>query len=148
MGVGSRFDQPLTLISDGNQVVACGPLRFHGCDTHAEVIISLHQSGHGQAHASGTFVNTHFNTGQCEDEVGDIEDEWMLTAGVTPEAVGAHIRSAMWSAFAFAPTPKYGGNGALVRGHGVIRYHQQSGGVDNKPWDGDVDGNDLEVRWQ
>jgi len=148
MGVGSRFDQPLTLISDGHQVIACGPLGFEGCDTHADVSISLHQGSHGQAHASGTFVNSNRNEQLCDQEVGDDEDEWMLTADVSPEAVGGHLRSASWSSFAFAPTPKYGGSGDPVRAHGVIVYHRKTGGGNTEVWDGDVDHNDLEVRWQ
>ena len=148
MGVGSRFDQPLTLISDGRQVIACGPLGFFACETHAEVIVSMHQTGHGQAHGNGAFVNPDYDPSKGETPVGDDEDEWMLTADVTPQAVGSHIRSATWSSFAFAPTAAYGGGAPPVQAHGVIRYHRDGSRIDTSTWTGDGMGNDLEVRWQ
>lgn len=43
MGAGSKFDQPLTLIQNGHEVVACGPLNFYGCDVSARVTIDLRQ---------------------------------------------------------------------------------------------------------
>jgi len=151
MGAGSRFDQPLTLVIDGRQVVACGPLGFVGCETHAEVATTLRQFCHGIATAHGTFVNPDYDEQRCEELVGvredKDEDEWMLTAEVRPEAVGRHISSASWSAFTFVTTPGWGGTGPLVRARGVIRYFRRDPGVDVHVWNGDASGNDLEVRW-
>jgi hypothetical protein len=149
MGAGSRFDQPLTLVHDGHQVVACGPLGFYGCEVRAEVTINLRQPGHGKARGHGVFTNAHHDPAKCEDEVGDDDDdEWMLSPCVNPEAVHEHLTSAMWSSFAFRPTPAYGGTAPLVIAHGVIVYLNQDGTQDIKPWVGDGAGHDMDARWQ
>ena len=96
MGAGSKFDQPLTLIQDGHKVVACGPLRFHGCDVRAEVTIELVQPGHGRAVKTKMFPNRNFDDDRCDDLVGDEEDEWMMTATVEPEFMHSGLRSVGW----------------------------------------------------
>ena len=145
MGAGSRFDQPLTLINDGHKVVACGPLGFFGCEVNAEVTITLRQPGKGIASGHCHFPNTNVDPDKCEEEVGDDEDEWMLTCPVRPEATHSRIASVAWSAAAFTLTPAYGGTGALVIAHGVITYlNQSTGGMDTQIWDA----SDLECRWQ
>jgi hypothetical protein len=145
MGAGSRFDQPLTLLDDGRKVVACGPLRFFGCDVKATVTLDLKQQQHGRASVSGEFVNTNFDPDRCTEEVGDLEDEWMLTAPVTPFAVSSSLRSSGWQSVAFvtAPAP-----GPLVKAHGVIVYTKLDGSQEIVRWKGDEHQNDLEVRWQ
>jgi hypothetical protein len=143
MGAGSRFDQPLTLIQDGHKVVACGPLGFHGCEVRAEVSIDLKQPGNGKASATGIFVNTNVDEERCNQEVGDDEDEWMLTAIVKPHPVHGGTRSTNWSSTAFAPTDP-AGSGQLVIGHGVITYRNLDGTIDIKRWHQD----DLKTRWQ
>ena len=145
MGAGSKFDQPLTLIQDGHKVVACGPLRFHGCDVRAEVTIELVQPGHGRAVKTKMFPNRNFDDGRCDDVVGDEEDEWMMTATVEPEFMHSGLRSVGWGSAGFvtAPTP-----GPLVVAHGVITYFRRDGSQQTVPWMGDENQNDLEARWQ
>jgi hypothetical protein len=145
MGAGSKFDQPLTLIQDGHKVIACGPLNFQGCDVRAEVTIELVQPNHGRAIKTKVFPNKNFDKHRCEEAVGDDEDEWMMTATVEPPFMHSGLRSVGWGAAAFvtAPTP-----GPLVVAHGVITYYRWDGSQHSVPWTGDVNGNDLEARWQ
>ena len=145
MGAGSRFDQPLTLIEDGHKVIACGPLQFQGCDVRAEVTIELVQPGHGRAVTTKVFPNKNHDPERCDDEVGTEEDEWMVRATVEPHVMHRGLRSVDWasSAFTTAPNP-----GPLVVGHGVITYFRANGPGNTMTWVGDVDGNDLEARWQ
>ena len=145
MGVGSRFDQPLTLIEDGHKVIACGPLQFQGCDVRAEVTIELVQPGHGRAVKTKVFPNKNFDKHQCDDPVGTEDDEWMLPATVEPEIMHAQLRSADWTSAAFATAPD---PGPLVIGHGVITYVRWNGPGNTETWVGDVNHNDLEARWQ
>jgi hypothetical protein len=153
MGAGSRFDEPLTLISDGRQVVACGPLGFFGNETHAEVAITLRQPGHGIVNANGVFANPAFNGKRTQKVVSsrgkNEDDEWMLTGDVRPDMVSVSILSAQWTSFSFTPTQPWDPNSTapLVKSFGVIRYHTVAAGVDVHVWHGDSAGNDLQVRW-
>ena len=71
MGAKSRFEQPLTLLGGGNQVVACGPLLFDEDDVLAEVNISLTQPGKGTATAAGVFVKNPLpSSGSGDDDEG------------------------------------------------------------------------------
>ncbi|HEX2588145.1 MAG TPA: hypothetical protein VHL51_07760 [Gaiellales bacterium] len=147
MGAGSRFDQPLTLIQDGHQVVACGPLRFFGCDVSARVSIDLKQQptrdrkrdvfrpGRGRATADGVFPNTNYSKKRCKEEVGGDEDEWMLTATVQPYPVTSQLSAVAWSGAAFAPTPP----GELVVAHGSIVYTRDDGSTHGFTWIGTGD---------
>ena len=144
MGAGSRFDQPLTLLQDGHQVVACGPLRFFGCDVSARVSIDLKQQpekdrehdvfrpGRGRATASGDFPNTNHDHERCDEEVGDDEDEWMLTATVQPYPVTSQLSAVAWSGAAFVPAPP----GPLVVAHGSIVYTRDDGTTHGFTWIG------------
>lgn len=145
MGAKSRFEQPLTLLNGGRQVVACGPLLFFGCDMLATVDISLIQPGKGAASAHGVFVNHHFNPDKCKELVGDPDDddsnEWMLTANVRPQAMYAHT-AAGWAAHVFVPAPPDN----MVNASGVIRYRDNHGNVEMFQWTGDDLGGPLQVR--
>jgi hypothetical protein len=140
MGAGSRFDQPLTLLQDGHQVVACGPLGFYGCDVSARVTIDLKQRaevhafhpGRGRANASGVFPNTNYDEERCDEPVGDEEDEWMLTATVQPYPVTSALSAAAWSGAAFVPAPP----GPLVEAHGSIVYTRSDGSTHGFTWIG------------
>jgi hypothetical protein len=142
MGAGSRFDQPLTLLQDGHQVVACGPLRFDGCDVSARVSIDLKQRadthdafhpGRGRATATGVFPNTNYNEELCDEEVGDDEDEWMLTATVQPYPVTSALSATAWSSAAFVPAPV---PGPRIEGHGSIVYTRSDGSTHGFTWIG------------
>jgi|SRR6476620_10679207 len=141
MGAGSRFDQPLTLLQDGHLVVACGPLNFQGCDVSARVSIDLkqranthsYQPSRGRATASGVFPNTNYDSEKCDEQVGDEEDEWMLTATVQPFPVTSSTSASAWSTAAFvtAPIP-----GPLVEAHGSIVYTRDDGTTQGFAWIG------------
>jgi len=142
MGAGSRFDQPLTLLENGHQVVACGPLRFYGCDVSARVTIDLkqkakphnYQPSRGRATASGDFPNPNFNDEElCDEPVGDEEDEWMLTATVQPYPVTSSTPASAWATAAFVPAPI---PGPLIEGHGSIVYTKNNGTTHGFTWIG------------
>jgi hypothetical protein len=153
MGAGSRFDQPLTLIQDGHQVVACGPLNFFGCDVSAHVSIDLKQKanqhpsqpGRGRATASGIFPNPNYNEESCDEPVGDDEDEWMLTATVVPYPVTSNTPASAWAGAAFVPAPV---PGPLIEGRGSIVYTRSNGSPRGFTWKGTglPDEHDLEAR--
>lgn len=141
MGAGSRFDQPLTLISNGHRVVACGPLNFDGCDLAAHVTIDLeqradppnYQPSRGRATVSGDFPNHHYNKKRCDEQVGDEDDEWMLTATVRPYPVTSSTPASAWATAAFvtAPIP-----GPMIVGHGSIVYTRDDGSTHGFTWTG------------
>jgi hypothetical protein len=138
MGAGSRFDQPLTLIADGHQVVACGPLGFYANDVSARVTIDLeqkakkpHRPSSGRATASGDFPNPHHNEKLGNKPVGDDEvDEWMLTATVQPYPVTSSTPASAWLGAAFVAAPP----GPLVEGHGSIVYTRGDGSTHGFTW--------------
>lgn len=138
MGAKSRFDQPLTLLSGGNQVVACGPLLFDEDDVLAEVNISLTQPGKGTAIAMGVFVKNPLPRTGSDDDEGE---EWMLTANVRPQAVFKNTAAA-WAAHIFVPSPP----DVPVIASGVIRYLDNHGNIQVFHWTGDKNGDPLEVQ--
>jgi len=168
MGAGSKFDQPLTLLDNGHRVVACGPLRFDGCDVSARVSIDLKQTaelneyqhqpsrGRARATASGDFPNPNYDEELCEPREGgegdgqvgdDEEDEWMLTATVVPYPVTAATPASAWAVAAFVPAPV---PGPLIVGRGSIVYTRYDGTTEGFNWKGTGpdDGNrDLEARY-
>lgn len=137
MGAKSRFEQPLTLLGGGNQVVACGPLLFDEDDVLAEVNISLTQPGKGTATAAGVFVKNPLPSSGS----GDDDEEWMLTARVRPQAVYRNTAAA-WAAHIFVPAPP----DSLVIASGVIRYLDMNGNIQVFHWTGDENGDPLQVR--
>ncbi|MFI5049006.1 MAG: hypothetical protein ACHQEA_03955 [Gaiellales bacterium] len=141
MGAGSKFDQPLTLLGNGHQVVACGPLRFDGCDVSARVSIDLkqranpgeYQPSRGRATASGDFPNPNYDEELCDARVGDEEDEWMLTATVVPYPVTSATPASAWATAAFVTAPN---PGPLIEGRGSIVYTRNDGTTKGFQWKG------------
>ncbi len=76
MGAKSRFEQPLTLLNGGSQVVACGPLLFFWDDVLAEVNISLISRARAARPHTAVFVNHDFDPKRRGELV---HDEMMTT---------------------------------------------------------------------
>jgi hypothetical protein len=126
MGAGSKFEIPLTLLRDGDAVMACGPLGFDPADTHAEVSIHLVQPGHAQGRKTDTIGNVRHggNSGGFED---DEAAEWMFTIEAAHLVMTSALRAGGMPPARFV-------SGVPVKGFGLITYHQAGAAQPPKHW--------------